>query len=276
MKTPTDILRLALPLVCGALFTGCLTMPEENDDANLARLAVEIAPAPTAKTAALRLREMTVTLVSDAGDTLRDTITDAGSRLSTFPARLNAPDGFQIIHPVYALDPAKSWSVSVKTFDGRDSVVHAGSVRAGTLTVGALRNVRMNLRARFAGYEAVIALPAEAVQRGDRIGRVEATVDGATSCTTETLGADSAKLTCDDLPVGRRAVTLSVYGSSVQAPATRLLYKGAADVDIAGGDASAQTLALAPADETPGDVGIAIRLAPVGQVIMKVILPEGI
>jgi hypothetical protein len=275
MKTTTPYLRLSLPILCGALFTGCLTMPEENRDEATARLAVEIIPAPAVPAAqggSLRLKEMTVTIVSDAGDTLRDTVTDAGSLLSKFPVRLNAPDGFHIIHPIYNLDPAKSWSVSVKTLDARDSVVHEGTVNAGALTAGTLRNVRMPLAARYADYEAVFALPADAVRRGGKIDRVEMAVDGAATCVTASLGDDSAKLTCENLPVGNRQVTLSVYGKVAGSAASSLLYKGSADVNITAGDAPTESVDLGSTDVSLGNVGMNVRLGGVGSVVMNVVM----
>ena len=272
MKTTTPILSLSLPILCGALFTGCLTMPEENPSDATAQLAVEIVPAPAVNGGSLRLKEMTVTLVSDAGDTLRDTVTDAGSLLSKFPARLNAPDGFHIIHPIYDLDPAKAWSISVKTLDARDSVVHEGTVNAGALAAGVMRNVRMPLAARYADYEAVFALPADAVRRGGKIDRVEMAVDGAAAtCATGSVGADAAKLTCADLPVGNRQVTLSVYGKVAGSAASSLLYKGSADVDITAGDAPTESVDLGSTDVSLGNVGMNVRLGGVGRVTMNVV-----
>ena len=67
----TAFLGLALPFaaLCGALFTGCLTTPEERGEENLAGLATEIHPRRTG---------------TDAENGME--LTDAGSRLSTFPA----------------------------------------------------------------------------------------------------------------------------------------------------------------------------------------------
>jgi hypothetical protein len=123
----------------------------------------------------------------------------------------------------------------------------------------------MPLPARFAAYEAIFALPAN--MKGATLKRVEAAVDGATACATEASGADSAHLTCDYLPVGNRTVTLSAYGQASSNGATRLLFKGAADLAIAA-DAPTETLTLGAED---GDAGMRVRLGRVGRVTMNVV-----
>src|SRR5690606_35760668 len=156
--------------------------------------------------------------------TLRDTITAEGSRLSSFPVRLNPEDGFRIVHPVYALDPAKAWTVSVTTRDARDSVIHAASASAGVLAAGTLHNLPMRLAPRFAAYEAVFVLPEDAAERGYRLSRIKASVDGSPVCSAEAEG-DIARLVCDYLPVGNHEVTLHAYGQPAEGKAF-LLYKG--------------------------------------------------
>lgn len=275
-KAAAPALTTLCAIVCAAVFTGCLTMPEANGNGDLAQVAVEILPGRVSPTRDLRLKEMTVTLASSAGDTLRDTITDAGSILSRFPVRLNSPDGSRSITPVYALDPAQEWTLSVKTLDARDSVVHSGTMRAGALVAGALRNVRMPLAARFAAYEAMFSLPPELVAQGARLHRVEVSVDGATACAVEANGSDSVKLACDDLPVGVRALTLSVYGQAAGSAATRLLFKGAADVDISADDVPTASMELNPVDESLGRVGMSVHLGRVGRVTVNVVIPEAV
>ncbi len=266
--TPLRVASLALAILCGSLATGCLTMPEVNSEDNLGRLAIEINPAAVSSSRDLPLKEMTVTLASSMGDTLRDTITAAGSRLSRFPTRLNAPEGFRIVHPVYALDPEKDWSVEVRTRDHRDSIVHLGSARVGTLVAGSLRNVPMRLDARFAAYEAAFALPEDALRRGHRLRRVSVDIDGATACEADADG-QAARLVCDYLPAGSQAMMTMKAHVETDSGET-LLYKGTAYVDIAP-DAPAESLTLASAEPDTGHLGMKVLLGAVGKVTVNVI-----
>ena len=70
-----------------------------------------------------------VEMTSSARDTLRDTITARGSRLSTEPAYLDGAAGRVHLFARYELAPGRRWNIAVTTRDANDSVVHNETVR---------------------------------------------------------------------------------------------------------------------------------------------------
>lgn len=275
MKTPNLLPRKMLALAslaCALLATGCLTAPERAGE-RTALLGVEIVPDPVAPNRDVVLKMIAVRLSSGEGDTLRDTITEGGSLISRFPVRLNPGDGSRIVHPVYALDPEKRWTVAVTTRDARDSLVHRDSAAAGALVDGSLRNMTLRLAPRFAAYEAHFALPEAAVRRGYRLTRVKADVNGSKACATEAEG-QSARLVCDYLPVGSSALTLRAYGAvHGEEGAAVLLYKGAVGLQLSPEGGRVESVILeSDHPELAGADGMKVRLGAVGKVRMDVVI----
>jgi hypothetical protein len=150
-------------VVLAALFTGCLLQRETLKDHDPARvtLDLEIEASPLlAKVAEAQLARLTVLFVSSRGDTLRDTITDAGSKRS---ARLMFLQGSttkaQVLSPQYDLAPNRAWKVLVKLYDTRDSVRHLDSMKIQGLVPFEKRGVALCLHARYSIYSAHFFLP---------------------------------------------------------------------------------------------------------------------
>jgi hypothetical protein len=285
----------AVALVFGMLFTGCLTQPEEEGrDRVSARVALGMNLENAASTSDARIRTLVVTLASSAGDTLVDTITENGSRLSKFPVRLEASsEKAQVIQPLYSLNPAHDWNVHVKSLDAQDSVVNLDSTRLTGLQADELRNVYVSLASRFAAYEAAFPLPAKTTDgRTLRFQRLVLAVDGTPVCEEKVqASASQATLLCDYLPSGTHTVTLSAYGMIEGKSAAQLLFQGEKTVALSPGSQKAETVVLgltAANVLTPenvlakgsaveaGTTGISVRLGRVGLVVMEVVISGGI
>jgi len=94
---------------------------------------------------------------SDAGEPVRrDTILANDSANSQFTT--DATDN-QTVTRNYRVTPLRSWTVTVKTLDAKDSVIHTKTVVASNLLVGETRPLTVSLTSRFVMYEAKFKLP---------------------------------------------------------------------------------------------------------------------
>jgi hypothetical protein len=249
MKTTLSLHPLSVILglaYWGVLATGCVTMPVDDESPRLRlNLSVEkpaSAPSP--------LKAMMITLASNQGDTLRDTITDRGARIAGAQIVLNPPaDHGQVLTPRYTLPRGgASWTCMIESVDARDIVIHQSECDIGALESGEVRDVALRLAARIASYEAVF-VPHATTPGGAAIalGRFELDVDGMPQCATAlghaTPGAP-VTITCDDLPAGPREVVTRVYGRVGDDPQDRLLWSGGTSLEIRAGSGRAVPLPL--------------------------------
>lgn len=287
-ETGKQRVPIALLLGAGLVFTGCLAMPVETEFESGTRVALgmrvtatDAAPGGGAGSGeTLVLDRLVVTMASAAGDTLRDTLTSAGSRLSTTPARLNPDAGAgQLLHPVYPIAPGRDWNFTVETFDSRDSLVHTGTVEAAGFEAGELRNVYVRVHPRFARYEARFPLPATAGARKIFFRRLVIEVDGIpvrdsaslrlehgfyAASPSELAGAEGMRffppkssatdttaivMAHEYLRTGQRAFAFKAFGylegDTAGTTPERLLYQGETGIDVVLGKTAAQeTVAL--------------------------------
>lgn len=289
---PSPLFRLrraAASLAVGVLaVTGCMTMPETGETARV-RMSLQI-ERPAGETS---LKAMVITLASSKGDTLRDTITDHGSRLGGAHVILNpSADQGQLLTPRYSLPHDRGvWACAIESVDARDTLIHQGACEIGALAPGEVRDIALRLSARVAAYEAVFH-PHATAPDGARItlARFELDVDGLTHCTTSLEDARTdgpVKIGCDYLPAGPRDVATRVYGRLGEDGTERLLWSGRKSVEIKAGSGRAEPLALIW-EANPEPAGLAkgnahqvamnteLRLGRVGHVVFNVITPAAV
>jgi len=148
-------------LVAGsAVVTGCFSSGV-NDSDKSATLSISMGlgdvnkQGALSKGATISYAKLVVTMISNATvpDTLRDTITPGNNGF-----RATATDS-QSVSKTYNIKPLRNWTVSVKTLDQRDSVIHSASTVASNVQIGETRNITLELRSRFVMYVAKFALP---------------------------------------------------------------------------------------------------------------------
>lgn len=158
-----NLLSLAAAAALAFAFVGCLndSGPSKPADAQLfiqAGVKDVNQTKGLAKTAKIELRKLVITLTSsDTGDAVRrDTILANDSVGSSFTT--DATDD-QTVTRNYRVTPLRSWTITVKTLDAKDSVIHTSTTTASNLLVGETRAVTLNLSSRFVMYEAKFKLP---------------------------------------------------------------------------------------------------------------------
>jgi hypothetical protein len=281
----TRLTNLMIAFLGGLSLMGCLTAPESMDrDATESRLSVGLYLERSSADDRVAFRTVVVEIASNQGDTLHDTITVQGSKTSRFPVRIDTSVGAShIIHPLYALDPTRAWTLTAKTLDGRDSVRHLASVQVQGMVAGQTRNITVKLAERFTSYTAVFPLPEKMTDgRTVRFQRLVLTVDGQPVC--EKTAADLAQspvLHCEYLPVGYHTIALSAQGQIQGEAGPRVLLKGQDDVAFSTtGTAESVTLGWVASSVTQTESeeipGFEVRLSRVGYVAMDVRISGGI
>jgi hypothetical protein len=108
-----------------------------------------------AKGSTISFKKLVVTLISNAtpADTIRDTLI-AGS--NGFSAK--STDS-QSVSRSYSVKPLRNWTITVKTLDTKDSVIHSATVAVANLLAGETRSLELKLTSRFVMYIAQFILP---------------------------------------------------------------------------------------------------------------------
>ncbi len=108
------------------------------------------------KTSVISLRKLIITLASSnpADSARRDTVlADTGA---SFVSNATIDQVFLRNYSVKAL---RNWTVTVKTLDANDSVIHFATKNVDSLLAGETRAVTVDLESRFVMYEAKFTLP---------------------------------------------------------------------------------------------------------------------
>lgn len=291
---------LGLGVLPGLMLMACVTGPVEEADGP-GRVTLEISAETAPGVTAPDLRLLEVMLVSGTRDTLRDTITRDGSRLSVEPAWLDGRNGFLHLFPRYELKAGRRWTAHVRSVDGNDSVVHVDSLTVGGLRPFEYRDARLDLTPRWAGYAAQFTvpakLPAAAGPRAIRAGRVELRVDDEAVRDTVFTAQDAGRALVLPHPyvaTGTRRVELRVYGVLEDEPEgadARLLLRGGTTLDaglaraaveegvaLSWVDASAPDAGGTEAEAVPpaAPSGFEFRLGAIGIVRMNVHISGGV
>jgi hypothetical protein len=280
-------LSLAALLASGMMFTGCFMTVEEGVDMHPARVTVEMTLGASEALAkpgisTVTSRKMVVVMTSHKGDTLRDTITSRGGRLSREPVFLATVTSVaQTVAPRYDLAPHRRWKISVKVSDARDSLWYSDSSVVEGLEAFDDRKVSMSLISRFAGYAAEFALPAAVttVRSGVRkifFDRLTLLVDGVPVRDSALRAGTGTRVSLahEYVKPGSRVFTLRAYGhlegDTIGVTPSRLLYQGIQDVRAALGKAAENETvlewqALEPIVPEPGfdEAGLVVRIGKV-------------
>jgi hypothetical protein len=175
-KRRPNSIRLCLPLIHCAVgllavvfLNGCFsTEPHGSGTPRLGRLSLTLqigadgrnyAPASLGK-AAVTLARAVVTMTAANGETLRDTITSTGSKLSREPAYLTTESVYrQELQLRYEITPSEFWKIDVKVYDAQDSVRYAGTLDVEDMDAYEYLDGCLPVDPRYAVVEARFRLP---------------------------------------------------------------------------------------------------------------------
>lgn len=222
------------------------------------------------KTAAINLQKVRFTLVSSAGDTVRDSSAVSGNAQVT-------------LNRVFTLKPLRTWVLSAKSYDAKDSVVHSGSTASFQVNPGDTAEVSLPLTSRFTMYQAsFLSLPdsiASSVAGTNKdklnLNRVVLKVDGVVKADSVVAGWFAANqavnLYFDYITPGAHDVTLEAYG--VLHDYTGVLYSGTASFNVSAGVDETRAVTLSWVGPTTGAGKLTVVLGRVGQVVVNGTLP---
>ncbi len=279
--------RVAAFFLAAFALTGCLAAPEVLNDAQprvRMNLSLERPASPS-----MQLKTLQVTLRSNRGHLVRDTITDQGGTLSGAHVVLNpAGDQGQILTPRYELSPAEEWICVLQSFDLRDSLIHDEEYLLGSLSQGDIRDLPLRVGARVAAYEGVFtATGAMYGSQAVTVHRAELVIDGMVhdAIVSGTEGGNAIRILYEYLPTGRHDMLTRLYGTVGDDPTSRLLWEGRKRMDIRAGASAMVAIplewvlapeGLAKAGSTLETMRAELLLGRVGHVVMNVGMPAAI
>jgi hypothetical protein len=225
-----------------------------------------------AKTSTISLSRLIVIGASNATppDTIKDTIAVTGNAQVTLAKN-------------YTLKPLRSWTLTAKTLDAKDSVIHQGSTASFYVKPADTAAVSLNLSSRFAMYQANFnALPdsissstAGTGKDAIKLKRVVMKVDGAikadSSAATVFAGGQNVNVFFDYVGIGSHSVILEVYGDLNTF--SGLLYSGTTTFSVTAGTDDTKSVSLGWTGPTTGTGKVTVVLGKVGKVTINGTLP---
>ncbi len=274
------LIKLFIGLIAPALLVNCGKNPAsladkdgEETDATVQSTIVLGKVGALGKGSAINLSKLVLTAVSTATppDTVRDTASVSGNAQVTVLRTLT-------------LAPLRTWVVSAKSLDAKDSVIHSGSSAAFFVKPADTAVVSLNLASRFAMYEARFnALPdsiSSSVSGTGKdklnINRVVLLVDGVVKADSVLASGffsanQSVNVFWDYITPGNHTVTLEAYG--VLNTFTGKLYSGASTFAVTAGNDDTRNVNLAWVGPATGTGKLTVTLGKVGKVIVNGALP---
>jgi hypothetical protein len=258
---------------CDSGSSSVSNQPEKKPTTGFVRSSVLLGKVGVlSKAAAISMKKVLFTAISSANDTLRDSSTSlSGSEQIT-------------LQKLFSLKALRTWVVSAKSYDQKDSVIHSGSSNAFTVKPGDTADVSLNLTSRFTMYQASFtALPDSISATGTgtskdklNLNRLVLKVDGTIKYdSTLASGYFSANqvvnLYFDYVTPGSHTVTLEAYG--VLHSFTGMLYTGNSTVNVAAGIDATQSVTLGWVGPSTGTGRLTVVLGRVGKVIVNGTLP---
>lgn len=280
MISKTKFTGIRAAIVAGILVVGCGQNPGEvaeaadpdrdldgvvKSDFVLGKVGV------LSKTATINLRKVYFTLTSSAADTIRDSARVTGSEQV-------------VVNMLWSLKPLRIWTISARSLDAKDSVIHEGVSASFLVKPADTVSVNLNLSSRFTMYEARFqALPDSIASTAAGTGkdklnlnRMVLKVDGVergdslrTSGYFE--GGQSVTLYYDYITPGSHAVVLEASGRLNGFEG--VLYRGTAEFNVASGADETRTVTLDWVGPTTGSGQLTVTLGRVGKVIVNGTLP---
>ncbi len=225
-----------------------------------------------AKSSTINLSKLIVTGISGATppDTIRDTSSVSGNTQVT-------------VTKAYTLKPLRNWTISAKTLDAKDSVVHTGSTAAFYVKPADTAVVSLNLASRFAMYQANFnALPDSIASSTSGTGkdavkvkRVLMKLDGVIKADSVFnagfTGGQSVSVFFDYVTIGSHAVVLEAYGDLNTF--SGLLYSGTTTFTVSAGTDDTKAVTLGWVGPTTGSGKLSVTLGKVGKVTINGTLP---
>jgi hypothetical protein len=292
MKT----LVLGTLALSAALFTGCFTSNDSGSKDGTLSISMGLSDVNKnrglSKGATISYRKLIVTMVSDATvpDVLRDTITPGENGFTDTASKA------QSVSKTYNVKPLRSWTISVKTLDQNDSVIHSASTSADDIEVGETRAISIDLTSRFVMYVAKFTLPDSLSYTGTtnkqklNVNRFMMVVDGDTVVdSTKASGYFASAPTVNSIQFDyikadtTHKLELYVFGQLGTWPANKPLY-GDTIIVTAGpdttyrptlpwrGPGSPSDPDYDPANPGGAKVGLTINIGKVGQVTVEPVI----
>lgn len=272
--------RFVLCLGTILLFAGCGPNPNGDGGDGTGSQAPGVLTADVAlgkvgalaKSSGINLSKLIITLVSGTtpADTVRDTTSISGNGQLTVSKRFD-------------LKPLRSWTLSARTLDSKDSVVHLGSTAPFFAKPGDTVTVSLNLTARFAMYEArfkdlpdsIASTAAGTGKEGIRFKRVVMKVDGVVRADSVSATyfnrAQVVKLFFDYVTPGTHAVILEAHGEINKY--SGILYSGNASFDVVAGADDSRSVNLSWVGPTTGTGRLTVIIGKVGKIVINGTLP---
>jgi hypothetical protein len=272
--------KSAIALLAPAFFANCgssptaASAPEKERNAVVTSTVVLGKVGALGKTASINLTKLVLTAVSTANppDTVRDTSSVSGNAQVTVQRTLT-------------LAPLRTWVVSAKSLDSKDSVIHSGSSNAFFVKPADTAAVSLNLASRFSMYEARFnALPDSISSSVSGTGmdklnlnRVVLLVDGVIKADSVLpagsyfAGNQSVNVFWDYITPGAHTVTLEAYG--VLHNYSGKLFSGSSSFTVAAGIDDTKSVSLGWVGPTTGTGKLTVTLGRVGKVIVNGALP---
>lgn len=228
------------------------------------------------KSATINLSRLVLEAVSSAtpADTVRDTASVSGNDAVTVLRTLT-------------LKPLRNWTVSAKSLDAKDSVVHTGTSAAFFVKPADTSAVSLNLTSRFAMYQANFnTLPDSIASSASGTGkdklnlkRMVLKVDGVILSDSLLLsgyfaGGANVSLYFDYITPGSHTVTLEAYGALHTY--SGILYSGSSTFSVTAGNDDTRAVTLNWVGPTTGTGKLTVTLGKVGIVIVNGTLPSGV
>jgi hypothetical protein len=225
------------------------------------------------KTASISLQKLILTAVSSAtpADTVRDTATVSGNAQVT-------------VLRVLTLAPLRNWTVSAKSLDAKDSVIHQGSTGSFFVKPADTAEVTLNLTSRFSMYEARFNSLPDSISSSvsgtgkDKLNlnRVSLLVDGvvkADSILASSFfsGNQNVNIFWDYITPGSHTITLEAYG--VLHTYTGKLYSGSSTFTSTAGSDDTRSVTLNWVGPTTGTGKLTVTIGKVGKVTINGGLP---
>ncbi|MDB5048776.1 MAG: hypothetical protein JWO30_1847 [Fibrobacteres bacterium] len=224
------------------------------------------------KTSTINLSKLILTAVSNAtpADTVRDTALVSGNAAVTVVRSLT-------------LKPLRNWTLSAKTVDALDSVIHSGTTASFFVKPADTTAVSLNLASKYSMYQAnfnslpdSIASTTGAGKDKLNVKRVVLKVDGVVKddsimTTGYFAGGQNVSVYFDYVGVGSHTVTLEAYGDLHTY--SGILYTGTASLTVDAGNDATQSVTLGWVGPTTGTGKLSVTLGKVGKVIVNGTLP---
>ena len=225
------------------------------------------------KSSAINLQRLVLTAVSGAtpADTVRDTAAVSGNSQVT-------------LLRVLTLAPLRNWTVTAKSLDAKDSIIHQGSTASFFVKPGDTAQVTLNLTSRFSMYEARFnSLPDSISSSASGTGkdklnlnRVTLLVDGVAKADSVLAsgffsGSQNVTVFWDYIAPGSHTITLEAYG--VLHNYSGKLYSGSSTFTSTAGTDDTRSVTLNWVGPTTGTGKLTVTLGKVGKVTLNGGLP---